>query len=113
MTDNTLRAGLVGCGSLALRGPLPHLSLPDAQEKVRLVAVVDAVAERAQQAAERFQVPAWFATAEEMLDHVDLDMVIVLTPIPFHFSNAMAAIAKGKHVYVQKAMTTTLAEADE
>jgi predicted dehydrogenase len=108
-----LRAGLVGCGSLAIRGPLPHLSLPDAQEKVRLVAVVDAVAERAQQAAERFQVPAWFTTTEEMLDRVDLDMVIVLTPIPFHFSNAMAAIAKGKHVYVQKAMTTTLAEADE
>jgi predicted dehydrogenase len=109
----TLRAGLVGCGSLALRGPLPHLSQPDTQEKVRLVAVVDAVAERAQQAAERFQVPAWFTTVEEMLDRVDLDLVLVLTPIPFHFPNAMAAIAAGKHVYVQKAMTTTLAEADE
>ena len=109
---NVLKAGLVGCGSLALRGPLPHLSQPDAQEKVRLVAVVDAVAERAQQAAERFHVPQWFTTVEEMLDQVEIDLVLVLTPIPFHFSNAMAAIAKGKHVYVQKAMTTTLAEAD-
>ncbi len=113
MTSQTLRAGLVGCGSLAIRGPLPHLSQPDAQEKVRLVAVVDAVAERAQQAAERFKVPRWFTTTEEMLEQVDLDLVLILTPIPFHFSNAMAAIAKGKHVYVQKAMTTTLAEADE
>lgn len=112
MTDNVLRAGLVGCGSLAIRGPLPHLSLPDAQEKVRLVAVVDAVAERAQEAAARFQVPRWFTATEEMLDQVDLDLVIVLTPIPFHYSNAMAAITRGKHVYVQKAMTTTLAEAD-
>jgi predicted dehydrogenase len=110
--NTTLRAGLVGCGSLALRGPLPHLSLPDAQQKIRLAAVVDAVAERAQAAAERFGVPAWFTTTEEMLDKVDLDLVLVLTPIPYHFANAMAAIAKGKHVYVQKAMTTTVAEAD-
>lgn len=109
---NTLNAGLVGCGSLALRGPLPHLTQPDAQKKVRLQAVVDTVAERAQQSAERFQVPHAFTTVEEMLDRVDLDLVIVLTPIPFHFANAMAAIHKGKHVYVQKAMTTTLAEAD-
>lgn len=107
-----LRAGLVGCGSLALRGPLPHLSLPDAQEHVRLVAVVDTVAERAQQTAERFHVPAHFTAIEAMLADVDLDLVLVLTPIPFHFANAMAAIAAGKHVYVQKAMTTTLAEAD-
>lgn len=111
--DNFLRAGLVGCGSLALRGPLPHLSLADAQKKLHLVAVVDTVAERAQQTAQRFGVPAWFTATEEMLATVDLDLVLVLTPIPFHFANAMAAIRAGKHVYVQKTMTTTLAEADE
>lgn len=111
--NQPLKAGLVGCGSLAQRGPLPHLSQPDAQEKVRLVAVVDAVAERAQQSAARFNVPAHFTTVEEMLAKVDLDLVLVLTPIPFHFANALAAINAGKHVYVQKAMTTTLAEADQ
>ena len=110
--SNVLHAGLVGCGSLALRGPLPHLSQPDAQEKVRLVAVVDTVAERARQSAERFHVPAWFTTINEMLAKADLDLVLILTPIPYHYANAMAAIEAGKHVYVQKAMTTTLAEAD-
>lgn len=110
--SNVLHAGLVGCGSLALRGPLPHLSQPDAQEKVRLVAVVDTVAERARQSAERFQVPAWFTSIDEMLSTTDLDLVLILTPIPYHYTNAMAAIDAGKHVYVQKAMTTTLAEAD-
>jgi predicted dehydrogenase len=108
-----LRAALVGCGSLALRGPLPHLTQPDAQQKVHLAAVVDTVAARAQQATERFGVPAWFTSTEEMLAGVDVDLVLVLTPIPFHFDNALAAINGGKHVYVQKAMTTTLAEADE
>jgi predicted dehydrogenase len=110
--SDALRAGLVGCGSLAQRGVLPHLSQPDAQERVRLVAVADAVAERAQQTAARFGVPAHFASIEAMLEAVELDMVLVLTPIPFHYANALAAIEAGKHVYVQKALTTTLAEAD-
>jgi predicted dehydrogenase len=110
--DTILCAGLVGCGSLSQRGVLPHLSLPDAQRKVRLVAVVDAVAERARQSAEKFGVPAHFTSTEEMLDETDLDLVLVITPIPFHYANALAAIDAGKHVYVQKAMTTTLAEAD-
>ena len=41
--QRVLRAGLIGCGSLSQRGVLPHLSQPDAREKVRLVAVADAV----------------------------------------------------------------------
>lgn len=109
---DALRAGLVGCGSVSQRGILPHLSVHDARESVRLVAVVDAVAERARQSAERFDVPAHFTTVDAMLAAVDLDLVLIATPIPYHFENAMAAIAAGKHVYVQKTMTTTLAEAD-
>ena len=108
-----LKAGLVGCGSLSQRGVLPHLSLPDAGEKVRLAAVVDVDAERARQSAEKFDVPNHFTSIEEMLAKVDLDLVLIITPIPYHFPNAMAAIEAGKHVYIQKAMTTTLAEATE
>ena len=110
---NALRAGLVGCGSVALRGVLPHLSQPDAQHKVKLVAVADAVPERARQAAEKFGVKDWFNSLDAMLSETDIDMVLITTPIPFHFKNAMQAIGVGKHVYVQKAMTVTLAEADE
>jgi predicted dehydrogenase len=78
-----------------------------------LVAVVDTVETRARQSAERFDVLAHFTSVEAMLAEADVDLVIVATPIPYHFPNAMAAIKAGKHVYVQKAMTTTLAEADE
>jgi predicted dehydrogenase len=107
-----LRAGLVGCGSLSQRGVLPHLSQPDARAKVRLVAVADAVAERARQTAERFDVPAWFTDVGAMLAGADLDLVLVITPIADHYRSALLAIEAGKHVYVQKAMTVTLAEAD-
>jgi predicted dehydrogenase len=108
-----LRAGLVGCGSLSQRGVLPHLSQPDARASIELVAVADAVAERARQTAARYAIPAWFEDLDSMLAHTDLDVVMVITPITQHFQHAMQAIAAGKHVYVQKAMTVTLAEADQ
>jgi predicted dehydrogenase len=108
-----LNAALVGCGSLSQRGILPHLSLPDAREKVRLAAVVDTVAERARQIAERYDVPAHFTDLERMLADADVDLVLVASPITAHYAQGMAAIAAGKHVYIQKAMATTLAEADE
>ena len=108
-----LRAGLVGCGSLSQRGVLPHLSLPDAKEKIELVAVVDVDEERARQSAERYRVPAYYTDLETMLASTELDLVLIITPIPYHHSNAMAAMKAGKHVYIQKAMTNTVAEADE
>lgn len=108
-----VKAGLVGCGSVAQRGILPHLSQADARECVTLEAVVDAVAERAAATAERFNVPRHFTSVEAMLSGADVDLVLIATPIPAHFSNAMAAIQAGKHVYVQKTMTSTLAEANE
>jgi predicted dehydrogenase len=110
---DVLRAGLVGCGSVAQRGILPHLSLPDARESIKMVAVADGVAERAQETARKFAVPAYFTGVDEMLSAAEIDLVIIATPIPYHFQNAMAAISAGKHVYVNKTMTTTLAEADQ
>jgi len=110
--SDPLRAALIGCGSVSQRGILPHLSEADARERVRLVAVADAVAERARLSAGRFGVPAHFTDVESLLDAVDVDLVIVATPITAHFENSLAALTRGKHVYVQKTMATTLAEAD-
>src|SRR5262245_41699047 len=107
-----LRAGLVGCGSLSQRGVLPHLSQPDAQSQLHLAAVVDNIGERARQTAERYRGPDWYDDIDAMLAGTALDLVLVITPIAQHYQHAMKAIAAGKHVYVQKAMTVTLAEAD-
>ncbi len=111
-TNSTLRAGLVGCGSVAQRGVLPHLSLADARRRVQITAVADSVTERVAQTAQKWNIPAWYTDLDTMLAEETLDMVLVTTPIQQHFAHALAAIEAGKHVYVQKAMTTTVAEAD-
>ena len=111
--NQPLKAALVGCGSVSQRGILPHITQPDAQDRVILEAVVDAVVERAAATANRFNVPRHFTSVEAMLSGAEVDVVLIATPIPAHFANAMAAIQAGKHVYVQKTMTSTLSEANE
>lgn len=107
-----VRAALIGCGSVSQRGLLPHLTQQDAQEVIDLVAVCDVVEERVRQIAEQFKVPKWYVDYEDLLAEADLDAVLIATPIPLHYTQALAAIEAGKHVHLQKTMTTSLAEAD-
>lgn len=106
-----IKAGLIGCGSLSLKGILPHLSEPDAREKVELVAVCDTVEERARQTAARFSIPHYYADAGELIDRSDVELVLIATPISHHYACAMRALRAGKHVYVQKTIATTFSEA--
>ena len=109
--SESVRMALIGCGSIAHRGVLPHLALDDARQIIDLVAVCDVVEEQARLTAEKFAVSSWFRTIEDLLAQAEIDAVLIATPIPAHFQNAMAAIHAGKHVYLQKTMTTTVEEA--
>jgi predicted dehydrogenase len=110
--ETRVKVGLVGCGSISQRGLLPHLVQEDAQEVIELVAVCDVAPERARQTAERFDVAHWYTDIHDMLARADVDAALIATPIPCHYEQAMAAVNAGKHVHLQKTMTTTLAEAD-
>jgi len=104
--------GLVGCGSVSQRGLLPHLVQEDLKGRCRLTAVCDNVPGRAQASAEKFSVPRAFEDYEEFLAKADVEVVALATPIGVHFEQAMAAVKAGKHVHLNKAMTTTVTEAD-
>jgi predicted dehydrogenase len=108
-----IRLGIVGVGTLSLRGILPHLSLPDVADRVIVAAVADPVIDRAREAAQRFGIPVAFATLEELLRTGDVDAVTIVSPIGLHFEHARAALRAGRHVHLNKTMTTTVAEADE
>lgn len=113
MSADPVRIGIVGVGALALRGLLPHLTQEDVQDRVRVAAVCDPVYERAQAAAERFGVAAAFPTIDDLLADGHVDAVTIATPIGLHHEHCRAALEAGKHVHVNKTMTTTVAEADD
>jgi len=108
-----VKVALSGLGSVSQRGILPHLAQPDALELVELVACCDVVAERAEQTAKVFGWKEWYTDYDEMIARADVEAVLLAGPIPVHYPQAMTALRAGKHVYVQKSMTTTLAEADD
>jgi predicted dehydrogenase len=108
-----LRIGIVGAGSIAVRGLLPHLSQADVQDRVRLAAVCDPVPGRAAAAAERFGVERAFEDFGELLDRGEVDAVTIASPIGLHYEQGRQALLAGKHIHFNKTMTTTVAEADD
>jgi len=110
---NPLRLAVLGTGSISLRGILPHCTMPDVQDRLRVTAVCDAVPGRAKAAAEKFGVPQWFDDYEALLREGEFDAVSIATPIGLHYEQGRAAVDAGKHVHFNKTMTTTVAEADD
>lgn len=108
-----VRLGVVGAGSIAVRGILPHLSQPDVQDRVRLAAVCDPVPGRAEAAKEKFGIERAFTDYGDLLAHGDVDAVSIASPIGLHYEQGKQALEAGKHVHFNKTMTTTVAEATE
>ena len=108
-----VRMGVVGAGTIAQRGILPHLSLPDVQDRVKLQAICDPVEGRAQAAADKYDMPYATTSFEDLLENGDVTAVTIASPIGLHFEQGKAALEAGKHVHFNKTMTTTAAEATE
>jgi predicted dehydrogenase len=110
---DVVRLGVVGAGSIAVRGILPHLSQPDVQDRVRLHAVCDPAPGRAAAAAEKFGIPQSFAAYEDLLARGDVDAVTIASPIGLHYQQGRQALAAGKHIHFNKTMTTSVDEATD
>jgi len=103
-----LRFGVVGCGG---RGAsVAHLMTQISG--TRLVAVCDVDEGRVREVGEQLGVPS-FRSFEEMLAQVEMDAVYIATSVEHHFRVARRAILEGKHVLLEKMMTTSAAEAWE
>ncbi|MDP1891693.1 MAG: Gfo/Idh/MocA family oxidoreductase [Gemmatimonadaceae bacterium] len=100
-----LRVGVIGTGALGFHH-LRHLRTLDGAE-VRGFYETDAA--RAAKVGEELGVAA-AASLDALLD--DVDAVSIVVPTPAHFAVAKAALERGKHVLIEKPITTTLDEAD-
>ena len=102
---NTPRVGVVGAGSLGFH----HIRILRDLSGVQLSGFVETRRDRAQQVESELGVKA-HPSLDSLLDASDA--VIVVVPTPAHFAVASAAIGNGKHVFIEKPITTTLEEAD-
>ena len=101
-----VKIGLIGVGHL---GKI-HLKLLKEIEGYEVVGFYDSNEETAAKVAAEFGVRA-FANQQALIDHADaLDIV---TPTTAHYACAVAALKKFKHIFIEKPLATTTAEAAE
>ena len=90
-----------------------HLMAYTTTPGCRLAGVCDLDADLARRRAEEFSVPFWTTDYRELLARPEVQAVSIATPDFAHYELARAAVAAGKHVLLEKPMTTSLAEAED
>lgn len=108
-----LKVAVVGVRGIGQTHATCHQQDPLAE----LVAVCDLVRDRADQAAAKFGVKAYYRLRDLLDAHPDLDVVDVSTGGDenggWHFEPTMEALAAGKHVLVEKPISNNIGEARE
>lgn len=100
-----LNAGVLGAGHL---GKI-HLRLLNQSEKYNLVGFYDADEANGKRVEAEFGFK-FFNSIDALIDAVD--MIDIVTPTLSHYECAKQAIAKGKHVFIEKPITNTVEEAE-
>lgn len=113
MKQSYVGLGIVGCGSIGIRAALEHFQWHEYDDVCRITAVCDPIPGRAKAVAEKYGVPDYFESYEELLADDKVDAVTLCTPIGMHFQQGLMAIKVGKHIHFNKTQSTTVAESDE
>lgn len=102
-----LKIGVLGTGHL---GKIHLKCIQLAVETYELVGFYDPNPQMAQSVAEQFQLKA-FDSVEALIQAADV--VDIVTPTTTHYELALKVIQAGKHVFIEKPLTHTIAEAEE
>jgi predicted dehydrogenase len=104
-----LRVGVVGTGLIAQVMHLPYLR--ELADRYEILAVCDASRAAAAECAERFGIPRIHTDWKRLLDE-EIEAIFVLTS-GSHAPIAIAAAASGRHVFVEKPLSYSVAEGRE
>jgi myo-inositol 2-dehydrogenase / D-chiro-inositol 1-dehydrogenase len=103
----SVRFGVIGCGAIATA---VHLRVLRNMPNVRVAALADPAPEARARAGRVMPGAVALASAEDLLARTDLDAVLVAAPSGVHAPLALAALASGRHLYLEKPIATTVAD---
>lgn len=101
-----LGVGVIGVGFWGRN----HARVYSENENVRLMAVCDTDERKAKTIGEKYGV-RWYTREEDFLKDEDVDALSICTPTKTHADIVIKSIRAGKHVLVEKPMTSTSDEA--
>lgn len=102
------KVGVVGCGYWG-----PNLARNLRQSGQCELILCDASERRLEHMRRLYPGIATTTQYEALVNDPELDAVVIATPVRFHFPMAKAALNAGKHVFIEKPMARTTAEAEE
>ena len=108
-TKETIKVGVVGCGYW---GPNLIRNLRQSPG-CELKMICDTSQSRLSHMQRLHPDVATTTRFEDLLNGADLDAVVIATPVRFHYEMARACLSAGKHVFIEKPMARTEAEAEE
>jgi predicted dehydrogenase len=100
-----IRVGIVGVGNWAQHGHVRVLSLLPQYE---LTAVYSQRRDAALSVAERYGFKYVAGSLGDLVEHPEVDLVVILTTAPQHEDGVRAAIAAGKNVYCEWPLTPSV-----
>jgi len=111
---NPVRIGVVGCGSVMQRPYTGQINQLKINGLVETVVACDVKEERrAKMLGAGFGYQRFTNDFEEVIDAEDVDLVLITTSMQEHGMITKAALQAGKHVLVEKPMSSSLKEAAE
>ncbi len=99
-----LKVGVIGAGHLGKF----HLNNWKQIKEVQLIGFVDTDDDNAKKVAKEYGINR-YETAEKLI--ADCEAIDVVVPTDSHYEYCMAALRKGKHVFVEKPLANTMEEA--
>lgn len=107
MSDDPVRVGLVGAGSIAQVAELPALAAnPDAV----IAGLVTNTSTSRDRNMDRWPIERGYETVDHMIEDARLDAIFVLTPKTDHVNHVETALQAGLDVFCEKPLTTSLSE---
>ena len=104
-----IRLGIVGCGGVT---QLRHLPALRQTHGVEVVALADVDAARLESVAAQFGVARRYHDYRELIEGGGVDALAVCVPPRLHTEVALAALAAGKHAFIEKPLALTLEECE-
>ncbi len=104
-----IRLGVIGCGVIGTH----HVTSAANSPLVELVAVADMLEERAQAAAEKFNVPSYYNNDEDLLNDKKVEAVALAMPVGVRTPIAFKALEKGKHIILEKPAASRVEEIEK
>ncbi len=105
--NNKIKVGLIGAGRM---GMVYAEDLAYRVPQARLVAASD-VDPAAEAKVRALGVPKWYANYQDLVDDIEIDAVVIITPTSTHRDIVIAAAKAGKAIFCEKPLSISIEEA--